>query len=256
MTSTRETFATRSDLTGARTKLDAWQNAFNASRSIPSSRNWGVTTMRYVSAGPVALLKILSAAWLVFLVSAPVFTATARAAEKLTAEERLERLEAADVIRWKLEDYMRLLQSADWDNYVELFAPDAKLDIVEGILTGRDAIKTRMAKATERMAKARDGQPRRQRGDILSNIKVLVTGPDTAAAQSRFTMLGEDANGNFTVTGSGYYTDQWVKVNGEWLIGYRAVHWDMLRGQTADAAAKEVEATRKTELDAIADKLR
>ena len=74
----------------------------------------------------------------------------------------------------------------------------------------------------------------------MSNIKVIVTGPDTAAAQSRFTMLGEDGSGNFVVTGSGYYTDQWVKVSGEWLIGYRAVHWDMLRGQSADAATKEV----------------
>ena len=203
-----------------------------------------------------AVLDIVGAALAAFMISAPTFPSAARAAEKLSVEQRLEHLEAADIIRFKLEDYMRLLQSADWDNYVKLFAPDAKLDIVEGILTGRDAIKTRMANATARMAKAREGQPRRQRGDILSNIKVIVTGPDTAAAQSRFTMLGEDANGNFMVTGSGYYTDQWVKVDGNWLIGYRAVHWDMLHGQKADDAAKEVEATRKTELDAMANKLR
>jgi SnoaL-like domain len=204
----------------------------------------------------VAVLNSVGAALAAFMSFAPTFPSTARAAEKLSVEQRLERLEAADIIQWKLQDYMRLLQSADWDNYIKLFAPDAKLDIVEGILTGRDAIKTRMANATARMAKAREGQPRRQRGDVLSNIKVIVTGPDTAAAQSRFTMLGEDANGHFMVTGSGYYTDQWVKVDGEWLIGYRAVHWDMLLGQKPDAAAKEVEATRKTELDAMANRLR
>jgi hypothetical protein len=213
--------------------------------------------MRDSSAARIgSLLKVGGVALATFLISAPAVTTSAVAAEKLSVEQRLDRLEAADIIRWKLQDYMRLLQSADWDNYTQLFAPDAKLDIVEGILTGREAIKTRMANATERMAKAREGQPRRQRGDILSNIKVLVTGPDTAVAQSRFTMLGEDASGNFMVTGSGYYTDQWVNVNGDWLIGYRAVHWDMLRGQQADAAAKEVEATRKTELDAMANKLR
>jgi hypothetical protein len=213
--------------------------------------------MRYSFGARVfASLKLTGAVLAACMLSTPAFTSRARAAEAVSVEQRLERLEAADTIRWKLEDYMRVLQSADWDEYVKLFAPDAKLDIVEGILTGRDAIKTRMANATARMAKAREGQPRRQRGDILSNVKVIVTGPDTAAAQSRFTMLGEDANGNFMVTGSGYYTDQWVKVNGEWLIGYRAVHWDMLHGQKADAAAKEVEATRKTELDAMANKLR
>jgi SnoaL-like domain len=203
-----------------------------------------------------SLLKIAGVALAALLITLPAVAPKAVAAEKPSVEARLERLEAADIIRWKLQDYMRLLQSADWDNYVQLFAPEAKLDIVEGILTGREAIKTRMANATERMAKAREGQPRRQRGDILSNIKVLVTGPDTAVAQSRFTMLGEDGSGNFMVTGSGFYTDQWAKVDGEWLIGYRAVHWDLLRGQQADAAAKEVEATRKTELEAMDNKLR
>jgi 3-phenylpropionate/cinnamic acid dioxygenase small subunit len=203
-----------------------------------------------------ALMKLSGVTLAVALITASAFTSHVRAAEKLSVEERLDRLEAADIIRWKLQDYMRLLNSADWDNYIKLFAPDAKLDIVEGILTGREAIKTRMANATARMAKAREGQPRRQTAHILSNIKVMVTGPDTAAAQSRFTMLGEDADGHFMVTGSGYYTDQWVKENGEWMIGYRAVHWDMLHGQKADAAAKEVAATRKTELEAMDNKLK
>ena len=174
---------------------------------------------------------------------------------KLTVEQRLDRLESKSVIRWKLQDYMRLLDAADWDNYIELFAPDGKIDIVEGVLQGRDAIKTRMANATARMAKAREGQPKRQSAHILSNIKVVMTGQETAAAQSRFTMLGENADGTFTVTGSGFYTDQWVRQNGEWMIGYRAVHWDLLHNQSGDAGAKETAATRDIEVKAMASKL-
>lgn len=192
-----------------------------------------------------------------FLATVMISAFAVRAADmpKLTVEQRLDRLESESIIRWKLQDYMRLLQSADWDNYIKLFAPDGKIDIVEGVLQGREAIKTRMANATARMAKAREGQPRRQSADLLSNIKVVMTGQDTASAQSRFTILGEDADGHFTVTGSGFYTDQWVRQNGEWYIGYRAVHWDMLRGQSGEAASKETAATRDIELKAMANEL-
>ena len=65
---------------------------------------------------------------------------------------------------------MGLLDSRDWDNYVQLFAKEGELDIVEGVLKGHDAIRTRMANASERMAKAREGQPQRQSADLLSNI--------------------------------------------------------------------------------------
>ena len=200
-----------------------------------------------------ASIKIVGAIAAVLLIS--VSGAQAGDMSKLTPEQRLDRLESESIIRWKLQDYMRLLHAADWDNYIKLFAPDGKIDIVEGVLQGRDAIKTRMANATARMAKAREGQPRRQSANILSDIKVVMTGADTAAAQSRFTNLGENADGTFMVTGTGVYTDQWVRQNGEWMIGYRAVHWDMLHDQSAEAAAKETAATRDIELKATANEL-
>ncbi len=211
------------------------------------TRSFGTRKVAFLCGAAAALSMVLLAGGSV--------SYHALASDKANLEQRVAALEAESEIRWKLQDYMRLLQSADWDNYIKLFAPNGKIDIVEGILTGREAIKNRMANATARMAKARAGQPVRQRGDVLSNIKVKVTGPNTAAAQSRFTMLGENADGSFSVTGSGWYTDQWVKQNGEWMIGYRAVHWDMLHGQKADAAAKEVDATRKIELGSLDNKL-
>ncbi|HKJ73359.1 MAG TPA: nuclear transport factor 2 family protein [Alphaproteobacteria bacterium] len=184
------------------------------------------------------LLGLLTGAFaIVLLVATP--PAHAASAGKLSLEQRVERLEAESIIRGKLQDYMRLLQSADWDNYIKMFAKNAKLVMAEGTRVGRASIKERMATASARMAKAREGKPVRQRADLLSSIEVHVTGPDTATARSRFTFLGENPDGSFSVTGSGLYTDKWVREDGEWRIGYRSVHWDLLHGQSAVAAAKE-----------------
>jgi 3-phenylpropionate/cinnamic acid dioxygenase small subunit len=174
-----------------------------------------------------------------FLAVAPrVPTAHAEGA-KLTLEQRVQRLEDEATIRQKLESYMELLQASDWDNYIKMFAKNAKLVMNEGVRQGRDDIKERMSTASARMAKAREGKPKLQRADLLSNIEVHVTGPDTADARARFTFLAEQPDHTFTVQGSGIYTDKWVREDGEWKIGYRAVHWDLLRGQSAEAASKE-----------------
>ena len=183
-----------------------------------------------IAAGAVA---IVAAA---FLFVAPSVHAESA---KLTLEQRVQRLEDEATIRRKLESYMELLQSANWDEYIKMFAKNAKLVMNEGVRQGRDDIKERMSTASARMAKAREGQPKFQRTDLLSNIEVHVTGPDTADARARFTFLGEQPDHSFTVQGSGVYTDQWVREDGEWKIGYRAVHWDLLHGQSAEAASKE-----------------
>lgn len=155
------------------------------------------------------------------------------AAEGLSVEQRLQRLEDEAEIRRLLDDYMGLLQSRDWDNYVQLFARDGELDIVEGVLKGHEAIRTRMANASARMAEAARGRPVRQRADLLSNIYVNVEG-DTATARSRFTFVGEGDDGVFRVTGSGLYLDTLVREDGRWRIKRRAVNWDLLRGQSAE----------------------
>ena len=174
-----------------------------------------------------------------FLLVGPNIPSAHAESAKLTLEQRVQRLEDEATIRRKLESYMELLQNADWDEYIKMFAKNAKLVMNEGVRQGRDDIKERMATASARMAKAREGQPRLQRADLLSNIEVHVTGPDTADARARFTFLAEQPDHTFTVQGSGIYTDRWVREDGEWKIGYRAVHWDLLHGQKADAAAKE-----------------
>jgi 3-phenylpropionate/cinnamic acid dioxygenase small subunit len=154
------------------------------------------------------------------------------AAQTATVEARLLELEGEAEIRRLLDDYMALLDSRDWDAYVQLFATDGELDIVEGVLKGREAIKTRMANASARMAAAAANRPQRQSADLLSNIYVKVDG-DTGTARSRFTFLSEAEDGSFRVRGSGLYLDDWIREAGAWRIKRRTVSWDLLAGQGA-----------------------
>ena len=159
-------------------------------------------------------------------------------AEGLTLEARVRQLEDEATIRRALEDYMGLLRSRDWDNYIKMFSKDSELHMAEGTVKGRDAIRTRMDNASKRMAAAAAAQnrPQLQRADLLSDVRVQVTG-DTATARSRFTFLGEQPDGSFRVTGSGVYTDIWVREAGQWLIKSRTVDWDLLAGASAAGAS-------------------
>ena len=162
----------------------------------------------------------------------------AAVAQTASMETRLRNLEGEAEIRRSLDDYMHLLRARDWDNYIQLFATDSAIDIVEGVIKGKDAIKARMANASARQVAAAAGQPQRQSADLLSNVYVKVDG-DTATARSRFTFLSEAEDGSFRVRGSGIYSDTWVRENGVWLIKYRKVDWDLLGGAgraTAPAA--------------------
>jgi ketosteroid isomerase-like protein len=157
-------------------------------------------------------------------------------AQTLTLEQRLQRLQDESEIRKLLDEYMHLLRARDWDNYVKLFAKDGELDIVEGVLKGHDAIRTRMANASARMAAAAQGRPPRASADLLTNVSVDVQG-DSATASCRFTFISEDGAGGFRVTGSGLYLDTWIREAGLWKIKRRAVKWDLLAGQNSSSAA-------------------
>jgi ketosteroid isomerase-like protein len=156
---------------------------------------------------------------------------------KPSLEARLQALQDEAEIRTLLQDYMALLTDRDWDNYIAFFTTDAELVMIEGTVRGRDAIRTRMANATERMAKAAAAaaRPQRRRADLLTNINVKVMG-DSATASSRFTFIGENDAHQFMVTGSGLYLDLLAREDGRWRIRQRTVDYDLLAGQAAAPA--------------------
>ena len=186
-----------------------------------------------VAAGCGATVAVL-AAWFV----------SAGAADKQSLEARVQRLEDEATIRLKLDEYMDLLGARDWDNYIKMWSKDADLVMAEGTRHGRDDIKERMSSTSQRQVAAAASRPARQRAEVLSNIRVQVHG-DTANARSRFTFVGEGEDGTFRVTGSGWYTDTWIREEGEWRIKKRAVNWDLLAGQSAEQGAKNAEAAKR-----------
>jgi 3-phenylpropionate/cinnamic acid dioxygenase small subunit len=170
------------------------------------------------------------------------YAPAAGAAESV--EARVQRLEDEATIRLKLDEYMDLLGARDWDNYIKMWSKDADLVMAEGVRHGRDDIKERMSSTSARQVAAAASRPARQRAEVLSNIRVQVHG-DTANARSRFMFVGEGEDGMFRVTGSGWYTDTWIREEGEWRIKRRAVNWDLLTGQSAEDAAKNAAAAKR-----------
>ena len=191
------------------------------------------------AAMPVAVLS-LSLVWTGAAGAGGLPALVLAGGEGLSLEARVRQLEDEATIRRSLEDYMGLLRSRDWDSYVKMFSKDAELHMAEGTVKGRDAIRTRMDNASKRMAAAAAAQnrPQLQRADLLSDVRVQVTG-DSATARSRFTFVGEQPDGTFRVTGSGIYTDVWVREEGQWLIKSRTVDWDLLAGASANQGAAQ-----------------
>jgi 3-phenylpropionate/cinnamic acid dioxygenase small subunit len=195
------------------------------------SASWGYAVVFRGSPGTVAFeASTIGALWMkgtLKLNGKP----SAFSATKLSAEERLQRLEDESEIRAMLQDYMGLLAARVWDSYVKLFATNSDLVMTEGTVHGREAIRTRMANATERMAKAAAAanRPARRRADLLTNVQVRVTG-GIAQASSRFTFLSENDAHELIVAGSGRYLDALIREEGRWRIRRRTVDFDLLAG--------------------------
>jgi ketosteroid isomerase-like protein len=147
-----------------------------------------------------------------------------------SVEARLQRLEDEAAIRQRLQDYMGVLAARDWDTYLTYFTEDAALVMPEGTVIGHQAIRTRMANASERMAKAAEGKPKRRQADLLS-VQSLKADGDKATTTSRFVFIREMEDIQFRVGGSGLYIDKWQRGgDGIWRISERLIDYDMLPG--------------------------
>jgi uncharacterized protein (TIGR02246 family) len=141
-------------------------------------------------------------------------------------ERRLQALEDERAIYALQHEYLRLLQSRDWDAYVQMFTEDAQMDIIEGVLTGRQAIHDRMANASARLAA--NAPADRTSVTFLTDIQITVDG-DRATMHSRFNSMSQQGEEPMTVSGSGRYDFQLQRVNGKWLISRIYVDWDLPR---------------------------
>jgi ketosteroid isomerase-like protein len=163
-----------------------------------------------MKAHPIALIGLLA----LLGTSAPVLAQPA-AKPKLSLDQRLRKVEDELAIRRILIDYAAFLDGRDYDKYAALFTPDAEWANPTGSHKGQAAIK-QMLSGTLGPALA----PNVANYHIITNPRIDISG-DTAKATSRYLFVMRDAKGTPTPSLAGIYTDDLVRLNGQWKIKRR-----------------------------------
>ena len=144
----------------------------------------------------------LLSAFLVAHLGGPLASAQA-AGNGSYAEERalIENLQAR---------YLFALDFKDHDLYVTTFTPDGILDVGNGAVVGREAIKAAVAN----MPGGRHH---------ITNLVLRIDG-DRATGRAAWMHTGKNAEGRMMIGGFGHYEDDFVKVDGEWLFARRRIY--------------------------------
>jgi hypothetical protein len=106
--------------------------------------------------------------------------------------------------------YLFALDFKDHDLYVTTFTPGGILDVGNGEIVGREAIKAAVAN----MPGGRHH---------VTNLVLRVDG-DRATSRASWLHTGTNAEGSMTIGGYGHYEDDLVKVDGEWLFAKRRIY--------------------------------
>ena len=106
--------------------------------------------------------------------------------------------------------YLFALDFKDHDLYVTTFTPDGVLDVGNGEIVGREAIKAAVAN----MPGGRHH---------VTNFVLRVDG-NRATGRAAWMHTGTNAEGDMTIGGYGHYEDDLVKVDGEWLFAKRRIY--------------------------------
>lgn len=153
----------------------------------------------------IGLAGVIVGVSIVFIVSALGLPfAAAQSARGLSyADERalIENLQAR---------YLFALDFKDHDLYVTTFTPHGVLDVGNGEIVGREAIKAAVAN----MPGGRHH---------ITNLVLRIDG-DRATGRAAWMHTGKNAEGRMTIGGYGHYEDDLVKVDGEWLFAKRRIY--------------------------------
>jgi hypothetical protein len=106
--------------------------------------------------------------------------------------------------------YLFALDFKDHDLYVTTFTENGILDVGNGEIVGRDAIKAAVAN----MPGGRHH---------ITNLVLRIDG-DRATGRAAWMHTGKNAEGRMTIGGYGHYEDDIVKVDGEWLFARRRIY--------------------------------
>lgn len=158
--------------------------------------------MRKTTIGIAGVVAGMLIAFLVMSVDFPTARAQSANASTYAVERALiENLQAR---------YLFALDFKDHDLYVTTFTEDGILDVGNGAITGREAIK----QAVANMPGGRHH---------VTNLVLRIDG-DRATGRAGWMHTGTNAEGQMTIGGYGHYEDDFVKVDGEWLFARRRIY--------------------------------
>ena len=144
--------------------------------------------------------------------------------------------------RAEIEDlmarYMFAIDYFDWDAYVGTFAPDGELTFAAGTSHGRDAIRAAVTAFSRNIARSyhtADGQAATLR-HVLLNSSIRVEGDRAWGTTLWMEMANHGPNDEMKVGTFGIYEDEFVRLDGRWLIQRRNVLNEFLRGRHSGPA--------------------
>jgi hypothetical protein len=150
------------------------------------------------------------------LLTLAVTSINSRAADPSYAEDRsaIEDLQAR---------YLFAMDFGAPDLYVTLFTEDGVLDIGNGEIRGRKAIRDVIAKMPNSRASENGLRPASGRHNI-SNIVLKVNGNKATGRAYWFHYSNNNPERRGVFDGYGHYEDEMVKVNGQWLFAKRRIY--------------------------------
>jgi hypothetical protein len=129
--------------------------------------------------------------------------------------EQLVEIEAIKRLKYK---YLRCVDQKEWAELEECFVPDATTSYGGGTYsqTGRDAIMAFLRKSM--------GDETFLSSHRVHHPEIELTSPTTATGVWALEDVVIDQKHGLTIQGAAFYRDEYVKVNGRWLIrhtGYK-----------------------------------
>jgi SnoaL-like domain len=122
-----------------------------------------------------------------------------------------------------IADYARLIDAGDVEGWLDNFLPDAVLDTLSGVATGRDEIRAWVTRLLDGGVVAK--QPR-QLVHVVGLPHVQRDG-DRYLAQTYCMILEYDRDGRIRIPLVGRYEDVCVQVDGRWYFQRRIIHGDL-----------------------------
>ncbi len=138
-------------------------------------------------------------------------------AQQPLLETRLQAVEDQLAIQRVITNYSAYLDARDYDGYVGLFTDDGVWQNGTTVRSGRAQIR---AMLSDLFGEPEPGFVNRSSFHQIGNFEIDVDG-NTARAKSRFVFLWRGAGGAPTPALSGQYSDELVRVGGEWKIKRR-----------------------------------